>query len=462
MKLLLFGVGLFFCSCAFAQIEVPAITDSTVIVSDIIISGNKKTREGIVLRELLFKKGDTIAVHSLQEKLQQSRAFVFNTTLFVDVEVKATKLDSNKIIVLILLKERWYIFPLPYFKLVDRNFNEWWVNQNRDLSRVNYGIKFFHNNLSGRNDKLNIWLITGYNRQVSLRYENPFSNKKLTNGFAIGFIQSKQKEINYHTSNQNKQEFFKLDDDFARSYTRVDFAFTMRPDQRLKHIIRLGYTAESVHDSIVIKNSNYYSNGATKLNYLDFAYALQYANTDYNAYPTKGFIGGFNIYHRGFTKESSFTQFTASANWFKSISKKTFVRTRLTATIKFPYSSNYVIQNLFGYGDFQIRGLENYVIDGMAGIMSRNSIGTKLFDINLKLPVKSKIYNVIPFKFYGKFFTDFGYSHNPFTGNDILSNKLLYSYGVGIDVVSIYDFVFKFEFSFNQLGNQNFVFGNRN
>ncbi len=462
MKLLLFGCSFLFYSCAFAQIDTPTPKDSSVIVSNIIISGNKKTKEGIILRELLFKRGDTLATGSLNEKLQQSRSFVFNTTLFVDVEVSATKADSNKIIVLILVKERWYIFPLPYFKLVDRNFNEWWVNQNRDLSRVNYGIKFFHNNLSGRNDKLNIWLISGYNRQVSLRYENPFSNKKLTNGFAIGFIQSKQKEINFRTSNLNKQEFYKLENDFAKSFTRVEFAFTIRPDQRLRQVFRIGYTAESVHDSIVIKNPNYYGNGVNKLNYFDFAYLFQYTFTDYNIYPTKGFIGGIGIYHRGISKENGYSQISASANWIKPISKKTFFSTRLSGTIKFPYSSPYINQNLFGYGDFQVRGLENYVVDGMVGIMSRNSLITKLFNYNLKLPIKSKIYNVIPFKFYGKFFSDFGYSYNPFTGNDLLSNKLLHTFGFGIDVVSIYDFVFKFEFSFNQLGNQNFVFGNSN
>lgn len=460
MKPLLFGCSFLFYSCVFAQIDNPIPKDSSVIVSDIIISGNKKTRDGIILRELLFKKGDTLATSSLNEKLQESRSFIFNTTLFVDVEVSATKLDSNKIIVLILLKERWYIFPLPYFKLVDRNFNEWWVNQNRDLSRVNYGIKFFHNNLSGRNDKLNIWLISGYNRQVSLRYENPFSNKKLTNGFAIGFIQSKQKEINYQTTNLNKQEFFKLENDFAKSFTRVDFAFIMKPNQILSHIFKIGYTAESVHDSITYKNPDYYGNGATDLKYLDFVYLLQYAKTDYNAYPTKGFIGSVGFYHRGISKENGYTQVSASANWIKPISKKTFFRTRISGTIKFPYSSAYVNQNLFGYGDLQIRGLENYVVDGMAGIISKNSLITKLFDFNLKLPIKSKIYNVIPFKFYGKFFSDFGYSHNPFTGNDLLSNKLMYSYGFGIDVISIYDFVFKFEYSFNQFGNKNFVFGN--
>ena len=37
----------------------------------------------------------------------------------------------------------------------------------------------------------------------------------------------------------------------------------------------------------------------------------------------------------------------------------------------------------------------------------------------------------------------------------------MYSYGFGLDIVSIYDFVFKIEYSFNQLGSQGFNVGTR-
>ena len=125
--------------------------------------GNKKTKTYIILREMFFKQGDTIATSQFAEKLEQSKQFIFNTTLFVDVDIQYSKLGNNKVAVIVLVKERWYIFPLPYFKLVDRNFNDWWVNQNRDFSRVNYGVNFVHNNLSGNNDKLNIQLINFIN-----------------------------------------------------------------------------------------------------------------------------------------------------------------------------------------------------------------------------------------------------------------------------------------------------------
>ena len=51
------------------------------------------------------------------------------------------------------------------------------------LMRVNYGIKFEHYNLTGRKDKLKIFLINGYTRNISAYYSAPYSNPKLTKGF---------------------------------------------------------------------------------------------------------------------------------------------------------------------------------------------------------------------------------------------------------------------------------------
>ncbi len=441
------GVGLFSQDMLLSR-------DSSIVIGEIIVSGNNKTKTNIILREMFLKKGDTVSPSQLKQKIELSREFIFNTTLFVDVKVEAAKQDSNKVAIIILVKERWYIFPLPYFKLIDRNFNEWWVNQNRDLNRVNYGIKFYHNNLTGSNDRLNIWLITGYNQQISLRYDKPFCNKKLTNGFSIGITQSTQKEVNFQTDSFNKQQFFNVTNNFAKKYTRIDAAFSMRPDKNYRHTFKMGYSTEKIADSVAIKNPNYYGNATTTLSYVDIAYSLQYFNTNYNAYPVKGFIGSFNFYHRGFDNSSNFTQVSAAILLARPISRKLFIRNETAAAIKFPYSSNFVNQNLFGYGNFQLRGLENYVVDGMVGIENKFTLGCELFTKYLKLPIKSNTYNKIPFKFYGKIFTDVGYAYNPYVNYNLLNNKIMYTYGVGLDIVTIYDIVLKFEFGFNQLGGR--------
>jgi len=146
------------------------------MVHTILITGNKRTKQMIVNRELPFQAGTMIAKHDLERESLLAKRQLMNTSLFVDVQVIPVQKDSV-VDMQVQLKERWYLFPLPYFKLIDRNFNQWWVDQHRSLDRVNYGVKFIQNNVSGRNDNLDIWLITGYTQQITLRYDLPFIDK---------------------------------------------------------------------------------------------------------------------------------------------------------------------------------------------------------------------------------------------------------------------------------------------
>ncbi len=60
--------------------------------------------------------------------------------------------------------------------------------------------------------------------------------------------------------------------------------------------------------------------------------------------------------------------------------------------------------------------------------------------------------------FMAKIFGDMGYAYNKTFTENSLVNKMLYTAGAGIDVVSSYDFVFRCEYSFNQLGQSGFFF----
>ncbi|MFN6388157.1 MAG: POTRA domain-containing protein, partial [Bacteroidota bacterium] len=171
MRLLFLMLLFSFSLTALAQQKMP--------IERIEIAGNAKTKYYIILRELSFAKGDSLNAQQLGAAIIQAKQLLMNTQLFVDIKIDTlTYLEQWQIRVQV--KERWYLLPLPYFRLVDRNFNQWWVDQNRSLDRVNYGVKFIQNNVSGRNDNLNVWLITGYNRQFSARYTIPFIDKKLT------------------------------------------------------------------------------------------------------------------------------------------------------------------------------------------------------------------------------------------------------------------------------------------
>ena len=74
--------------------------DSTFTVDSIHIEGNKKTKAQIILRELSFKKGDTIhnwSYHQAQSRKQLINLFLFN-------EIALRKLGNT---IHIDVTERW-------------------------------------------------------------------------------------------------------------------------------------------------------------------------------------------------------------------------------------------------------------------------------------------------------------------------------------------------------------------
>ncbi|HKB45585.1 MAG TPA: POTRA domain-containing protein, partial [Chitinophagaceae bacterium] len=174
-----------------------APANSLFEVGNIIITGNKKTRPDIILREIPFKAGEEYPLQELVKKFEDARRQLMNTSLFHEVIVALKSFEGYKVDIIVDVKERWYIFPLPYFKPVDRNLNQWLVEQKASLSRVNYGLKLLYNNATGRNDKFRFWLVSGYTKQFSFSYDRLYFDKQMKWGVNVVFAIGKNREVNY-------------------------------------------------------------------------------------------------------------------------------------------------------------------------------------------------------------------------------------------------------------------------
>ena len=210
-------------------------TASTIIeIGNIEFTGNKKTKGFIMLREIPFRTGDTYPLDVLVEKFEDGRKQLMNTSLFHSVTIAAKNFEGSKINVIITVRERWYLFPLPYFKPVDRNLNQWLIEQKASLSRVNYGAKLLYNNVTGKNDKLRFKVINGYTKQLSFSYDRLYIDKKLKWGARVSFDAGKNKEINYNTI-QNKQAFVKQEDVYTRRFINAYAEVTYRRAIKTRH-----------------------------------------------------------------------------------------------------------------------------------------------------------------------------------------------------------------------------------
>ncbi len=439
----------------------PSNNPKPFIIGNIYITGNKKTKAYIILRELSFKKGDSINLPELVKAFEMGHDRLINTLLFTNVVVSLKGFRGYIVDVQIDLNERWYIFPLPYFHPVDRNLTVW-QDKGFSLSRVNYGLKYTQNNFSGRNDNVVLWLITGYSQQAEIAYDQPYADKSLKHGFGFSVIYSANKETDATTKN-NQQYFINADTlNYAGKYLSKQFSLSLRyyyrPALKTRHTFRLNFNNLKIDSAVTVYNPDFFTSARKEIFFPEFSYQMDYTNVDYVAYPLKGVSVGALLLRRGINTDMNLWQLSLQSTESAEIAHKTYFSTQNMATLKLPFNQPFYNQQLFGYGNFYLRGLEKYVIDGVAGFTARNTFLREV--ANFSLPIKMPFLGLyrVPFRVMAKVFSDVGYvyNNNPDPSNT-LSKQFLYTEGIGIDVVTSYDFVFRVEYSFNQLG-QNGLF----
>lgn len=456
-------------NCAFVTAQETVVTErsdtaknssSPVIVGDIILSGNKKTKDIIILREIPFSKGETYSLEELVKKFEEARRQLMNTALFSNVLVAAKNIEDNRVNVTVEVKERWYLFPVPYFRPVDRNINQWLFEKNASLDRVNYGVKLSYNNATGHNDKFRLTLMNGYTKQIAVSYDRPYFDKQLKWGTKFSFATGKNREINYNTIN-DKQVFLK-DDNYVRNFTNANFEVSYRRAIKTKHILGLLYANEQVSDTIVALNPSFFKSGRNRISYPGIYYNMTYLNFDFNPYPTKGYAAQVLLSKNGLNSIINLWQLQLKGQAYWPVSHRSFFNLNVYGGIKLPFKQPYFSRRFFGYGDAYVQGYEYYVIDGLAGGYVKAAFAKELMNFKIKVPArkKTKEEEHIPFRIFARVFGNAGYVHDPEPGENTLSNKMLYGGGLGIDIITLYDFTFKLEWTFNSIG-QNGLFLHR-
>ncbi len=421
---------------------------------EINILGNKKTKDYIILREMNMKVGDTIQPSMLYEKLLLCQEAIYNTNLFSFVQITPAIVSNHRFSININLTEKWFIYPIPQFQIIDRNFNEWLKTYKANFNRVIYGLRYTDYNFSGRADKLNIIFLNGYSRYFSFGYSEPYSNSKLNQGFSVGagFIQ--YKEFAYNTNSNNKLVFYKKNY-FTKSNFFVTSSFLVRNGLYKKHLFGFQYNATSVSDSFVIKkfNPNYFNDSISKIDFPDFSYSFVYAKTDNINYPLKGTLLSISLVKRGWGINKGINMLSADFSYKKFYSHKSnfYSSFQFFSKIKLPFYQAYINQRALGYGEYNLRGLEYYVVDAVASSIVKLTFSKKILQTNLHFPFKNKFISAIPLSIYAKTYSDAGYAYNKKDFATQLNNRLLYTGGAGFDIITLYDMKLSIEFSINQM-----------
>ncbi|MEQ9406026.1 MAG: BamA/TamA family outer membrane protein [Cyclobacteriaceae bacterium] len=437
------------------------VPDSTelITINEIRIEGNKKTKRQFITRELSFKAGDQFQRFQLDSMFIWDRNRIYNTNVFNEVEFSLAEVANSVVDVIVTVDERWYFYPIPIFKLVDRNFNDWWVNRDRDLSRVNYGLRLSQFNFRGRGELLRVTGQFGFTQRVSFLYHLPYIEKKQRHGLRINF--SYQEAKNLAVVTRNNVRAFLTGEDLLRTAYRTRVTHSYRSSFYSFHFLSLGHTSASIADTVVAINENYLGDGRLKQNYFTAGYFYTWDKRNNRNYATSGswHTLGIRKFGLGLYDDVDFWSFEFRLSKYMDLGNDFYFAGNAIGVISLPEERDYFNYFSIGFLKNVLRGYDLNVVEGSSYFIQKNEFKKKLFsnkyDISRFMPVRQ--FQTFPITLYGKVYFDQGYARGypNYTGSDKLDDQYLYSYGLGLDLMILYDAVFRFEYSRNTLGQTN-------
>lgn len=452
-RLLLFAVlFMLTAQAALAQNQ----TDTVFTVDSIAVEGNRITKRNIIIRELSFKKGDTI--HNWAYHRDQSRRQLINLFLFNEIHI-----DRAGSTVYIRIKERWYIWPKPMLDYADRNFNQWWLS--KDPGRLIYGLNLEWYNLRGRNETMVLSFLAGYTRMASLVYRVPYFNRKQSWGFQFSAHASSNREVWYRTE-YDKVQFFQDRDRNLIKRRNAELVFSHRKRIFNYHHFYTGYRYTAVEDTVYSEavNNSYLMLGRSSQAELYGGYQYVFDRRDYKGFPLKGALLKFNTEISNYFVPASAAEpasnlKTATVKLAVSVYRPLLPRLFGSAHVTGRYHSNerppYSRVQALGYGKDYIRGYELNVVDGSHFGLIKTELKYRLYNRKLTFMPRIRNYEVLPLSIYASAFWDGGYVYNKAelektSGSNTLPNSYLSGAGAGINMVMFYDYCFRLEYALNK------------
>lgn len=435
------------------------LSGQILYIDSINYTGNKKTKNYIIRRELDFKVNDSVDMAILTQGFSRNRSRILNTGLFKDVtiNIKRWNTETNHITIDIECDEGWYIYPVPIFELADRNFNVWWDEFNGSLKRTNYGIKFIHTNLTGQADALKITLQGGYSQKIDLEYTWPYWGKDRSWRFTSNIFYSRNKEAYYNTI-ENKLVFHKAlkEDEYSLGRFRVNTALEHRTTLQLFQSIRLEYNSNNTIPAISEDLNPAFFLNKSKQSYLSLRYEFKYDDRDLKYYPSNGRLAEIHITKEGIGKPEDLNTLTTSLQlqqfipWNKKHNAGIMIKAKGSIIRNQP---PYFNSRALGFGDNYLKGYEYYVVDGLDYFFLRLRERFIFLDKTIKilpdrkLGIKSK-----PIKLGFSVHGSTGYVNNVFySTSNTFGNRWLWSTGCSLELLLSNTAMFQFDWSMNHL-----------
>lgn len=429
------------------------IEDWQYTIRSIQISGNEKTKEEVILREIPFSTGSKMTIPELEKGLAESRINLINTGLFINHQIKLSweKINRSEVGILIVVQERWYLWPEPILQNADRNFNSWL--EARDFGQLSYGINLIRENFRGKNERLNLICQEGYDRRYEISWQMPAfrPHGNLGWGFGGGLQQNRRLAV---TDEENRLIFIKEDHTLLRQeYGYVQL--NLRPVLRHFQTFRLSVGHYTIDSLLTHKNPFFSPLSALRFTRIDFGWTVKIDHRNHRSYPLQGYYLDMQFRQQALysslpgDKTSSSVELNAR-NYFR-LAPRWHHAAGVTVFSSSDQTAPFLFREGLGYGRSFVRGYEYNTIHGPRWILLKETLKFTLLpekSIGLPFMPHPKFRNGA-MALYLNLFTDAGYVFAPAAIATPLSNRWLTSGGLGLDVVTYYDKVLRIELTLN-------------
>lgn len=427
---------LFLCSELFASIK----NDSTQIpidsnkiklsysqsvrfpIHEIRILGNQKTKRETILRELKFGENNSVSY----EELDYFEKRIFSLGIFNDVKIFLSH-EENKNVLIILVQESWYIWPLPFVDVADR-----------DWKKLTYGLNLNIQNLTGRNENLNTGISLGYDPKFYFNYFNPIFDVEKNLNFKI--------ETQIQRRKNRSNEAIKFDN---QSYDEKYFRFEVGLGKRLNifNSISTSVSYEYIEVEKYFPQRTVSTNGIDRFLSLQLGYS--YDSRDLTAYPKSG--SNINLIFRKVGLGESSVDYNILAFEGKKIISPGFPVfyfrnfSRIIAGPVLPFYAN----SFIGYKE-RLRGYFNNVFEANSVSFTTFEIRFPLvekFNLSFDLPLIPK--ELLTYQFSLDFHTFFDNAFMLNKNQRLKSTKAINGFGAGFSFLFLPYRSFNLELAFN-------------
>ena len=431
-------------------------------ITDIEVTGNKRTKDFIVIRDLDIRPGDRIQQSQLAQRLDVNRNLLLRTGLYTDatVNVKDWDTESDEIIVSVEVREGPMILPVPIFELADRNFNVWINEFGASLKRVNYGADVLLMNAWGFGERFRISGQLGYTPKVAFSGLLPFMNFNQAVRLEFDLSYSTNREVAMLTQG-NILRFFQKDEEIIFKRQEYRLGLLIRQNAYIHHAVRMGYINNWVDPELTSEvNPDFFLNGRDRQEFVFAEYEFRIDYRDLPVFPRKGwrFEGRVRKDGFGINDHVSATYLRPLFEINHPLNDRFATGVILSGQVGLQRNQQpYYNYRALGYGESFVRGYELYVVDGLDFFLVQANVNYRIFSkmINWKklMPVKSL--KVMPLQVFLMLYYDTGYVNDPFysEGNPF-DNRWTHGGGVALNFLVYNTFTLRVEGSINHLGEK--------